>query len=132
MGWGLHRRWALVYAAVLAAVAALNYLPGIPRPDGRVFGIFALDPFDDLLHLASALWALLAGLRSGGAARAFLLLFGLAYLSDGLLGVATGAGWLDLAILTIGPQDWGLAFNVMASTPHVLLGALALGLGLRR
>lgn len=129
--WGVHRRAALLYAAVLAGVAALNYLPGIPRPEGRVFGIFALDSYDDALHLASALWAGGAALVSAGAARLFLLLFGAAYLSDGLLGVATGVGWLDLGILTLGPQNYGLVINVLSSAPHVLLGAVALLLGLR-
>ena len=129
--WTATRRAALAYAAILAAVAALNYLPGIPRPEGRVFGVFALDPYDDALHLASALWALASALVSARAARVFLLLFGAAYLSDGILGVVTGVGWLDLAIFTVGPQDYGLAFNVMASAPHVLLGGAALLLGAR-
>lgn len=129
--WGLHRRLALLCAGVLLAVAALNYLPGVPRPDGRVFGVFALDPYDDALHLASALWAGIAALVSARAARTFLLLFGAAYLSDGLLGVVTGAGWLDLGILTLGPQDWDLAFKVLASAPHVALGGVALLAGLR-
>ncbi len=129
--WTVHRRAALLYAATLALVAALNHLPGIPRPEGRVFGLFALDPYDDALHLASALWALGAALLSGRAARLFLLLFGAAYLSDGLLGVATGVGWLDLGILTLGPQDYGLLINVLSSLPHVLLGAVALLLASR-
>ncbi len=129
--WGRHRRAALVYAAVLALVAALNYLPGLPRPEGRVFGIFALDPYDDALHLASSAWALGAALVSAAAARLFLLLFGAAYLSDGLLGVATGVGWLDLGILTLGPQDYGLLVNVLSSAPHVLLGGVALLLASR-
>ncbi len=127
----MHRATAFGYAFVLALVAALNYLPGLPRTDGAVFGIFALDAYDDALHLASALWALAAALVSARAARTFLLLFGAAYLSDGLLGVWTGVGWLDLAIFTLGPQDWGLGFNLLASAPHILLGGVALLAGLR-
>ncbi len=128
---GLHRRAALAYGLILLLVAALNYLPGLPRPEGRVLGIFALDPYDDALHLASALWALGAALLSARAARLFLLLFGAAYLSDGLLGVATGVGWLDLGILTLGPQDYGLLINVLSSLPHVALGGVALLLASR-
>ena len=67
--WGLHRRLALGYCVVLAGVAALNYVPGVPRPDGAVFGIFALDAYDDALHLASALWAGAAAAISARAAR---------------------------------------------------------------
>ena len=60
---GFHRKLALVYALILFAAAALNYVPGLTDAEGRVFGVFALDMFDDLLHLASGLWALAAGLR---------------------------------------------------------------------
>jgi hypothetical protein len=130
--WGLHRRVALGYAAVLAAVAALNYVPGVPRPGGAVFGIFALDLYDDALHAASALWALAAALLSEGAARLFLLLFGAAYLLDGLMGLGLGSGYLDLGILTFGLQDLPLGFRLLANAPHLGLGGAALLAGLRR
>ena len=121
---------ALVYAAILAAVAAINYIPGLTDADGLAFGLFALDPFDDALHLASALWALLAGLVSHRASRVFLLVFGALYLADGLLGVATGSGFLDLGILRWGVLDQPLMLNVLTSLPHVLLGGVALLVGL--
>ena len=121
---------ALVYAAILAAVAAINYVPGLTDADGLAFGLFALDPFDDALHLASALWALLAGLVSHRASRVFLLVFGALYLADGLLGVATGSGFLDLGILRWGVLDQPLMLNVLTSLPHVLLGGVALLVGL--
>lgn len=130
--WGPHRTVALGYFVVLAAVAVLNYLPGVPRPDGAVFGIFALDAYDDALHAASALWALAAALVSGRAARMFLILFGAAYLLDGLMGLTLGSGYLDLGILTYGVQDLDLGFRVLANLPHIGLGGLALLTGLWR
>jgi hypothetical protein len=128
----MHRATAFGYAIVLAAVAALNYVPGLPRPDGAVFGIFALDVYDDALHLASALWALAAALISGRAARLFLLLFGVAYLLDGLMGLTLGSGYLDLGILNYGIQDLPLTFRVLANAPHIGLGGVALAMGLWR
>lgn len=128
----VHRLVALGYSVALAAVAALNYLPGLPRPDGAVFGIFALDLQDDALHLGSALWALWAALASARAARLFLLLFGAAYLLDGLMGLTLGSGYLDLGILTHGIQDLPLSFRLLANAPHLGLGGLALLAGLRR
>jgi hypothetical protein len=129
--WGLHRSVAFAYFVALSAVAALNYVPGVPRPDGVVFGIFALDVYDDALHAASALWALVAALMSARAARLFLLLFGAAYLLDGLMGLALGSGYLDLGILTDGVQDLPLTFRILANLPHLGLGGLALLAGLR-
>jgi len=128
----MHRKIAFAYFVVLSLVAALNYIPGVKQPDGTVFGIFALDIYDDALHLASALWALAAALISARAARMYLLLFGAAYLADGLLGLATGSGYLDLGIFNYGVQTLPLTFKIMANTPHITLGGIALLSGLRK
>ena len=63
--------------------------------------MFALDIFDDLLHVASAAWAGIAAALSARASKIFLRYFGLLYLTDGLLGLATGSGYLDLGIMSI-------------------------------
>jgi hypothetical protein len=124
-------RWiALVYMLILLAAAALNYIPGLTDDQGRSFGIFALDIFDDALHLASALWALAAALISKRAARVFLIVFGALYLGDGLLGLATGSGYLDFGIINNGVLDLDFVFKIYANTPHILLGGVALASGL--
>jgi hypothetical protein len=128
----MHRKLAFGYFVILTLVAALNYIPGVKQPDGTVFGIFALDIYDDALHLGSGLWALAAALTSARAARLFLLLFGALYLGDGLLGLATGSGYLDLGIFNYGAQDFPLGFRIMANGPHITLGLVALLAGLRR
>ncbi len=125
------QRLCLVYGAILLAAAAINYVPGLTDADGLAFGVFALDPFDDALHLASALWALAAGLWSRPAARLFLILFGAAYLGDGLLGILTGWGFLDFAVFTnpsLGPAL--SALRIAANLPHIVLGGLALTVGI--
>jgi Domain of unknown function (DUF4383) len=119
------RALAFLYAVVLLAAGLLNQAPGITDAEGRVFGIFELDLFDDLLHLASAAWAGLAAAVSRRAAITFLRVFGLLYLADGVLGLATGSGYLDLGILVWGVQDLPLMFRIMANTPHLLLGGIA-------
>ena len=128
----MHRKLAFIYFVVISVVAALNYIPGVKQPDGTIFGVFALDIYDDALHLGSALWALAAALISARASRIYLLLFGAAYLGDGLLGLATGSGYLDLGILNYGVQDLPLAFKIKANTPHIVLGGLAFLAGLRK
>lgn len=118
------------YFVALLGAAALNYIPGLTDEQGRAFGIFALDIYDDALHLASALWALGAALVSRRAARTFLLIFGALYLGDGLLGLATGSGYLDFGIFNYGVQDLDFLFKIYANTPHILLGGVALLSGL--
>lgn len=119
------RKIAFAYAAILLVVSGLNYIPGLTDAEGRAFGIFALDIYDDLLHLASALWAGTAALISARAARSFLLYFGILYLADGLLGLATGSGYLDLGIINYGVQDLPLDFKILANLPHISLGGIA-------
>lgn len=127
-----HQKIALGYFVVLTLVAALNYIPGLTDDQGRAFGIFALDIFDDALHLASALWALAAALTSARAAKLFLTLFGALYLADGLMGLAVGSGYLDLGIFTNGVLALPFGFKILANTPHIALGGFALYAGTRR
>ena len=124
------RQVALAYAVILFGAASLNYVPGLTDAEGRAFGVFALDLFDDALHVASGLWALAAGLISHRAARTFLLWFGALYLGDGLLGLATGSGYLDAGILIYGPVEYGLLFKLAANALHLALGGFALAAGL--
>ncbi len=128
----MHREIAFGYFVVLSIVAGLNYIPGVTDENGTAFGIFALDIYDDALHAASALWALGAALISARAARLYLLLFGALYLADGLLGLATGSGYLDLGIFTWGVQSLPIGFKLLANGPHLALGGFALAMGLRR
>lgn len=125
---------ALGFALVLAFVTSLNYVPGLTDAQGRTFGIFKLNLFNDVLHGSSTIWALIAGLASRRASILFLKLFGTLYFLDGALGVATGSGFLDLGIIRFGILDQPLTFKFLASAPHLVLGgiAMACGFGLDR
>ena len=116
---------AACYAVILALVGLLNYIPNLTDAEGRAFGIFALDSFDDALHFASAAWAALAAWLSARASKIFLRIFGTLYLLDGLLGLAVGSGFLDLGILVHGIQDLPLGFKILANFPHIALGGFA-------
>jgi hypothetical protein len=122
---GILRRIALVYMVILLAAASLNYIPGLTDTEGRAFGVFALDVYDDALHVASAMWAGIAAAMSSRAARIFLRYFGLLYLTDGLLGLAVGSGYLDMGIMTHGMLHLPLTFKVLANLPHIGGGAFA-------
>ncbi|SMO79257.1 hypothetical protein [Ruegeria faecimaris] len=126
------QKLCLVYFVALMIAASLNYIPGLTDQDGLAFGIFALDIYDDALHVASALWALIAGLLSHRAARSFLILFGLAYLGDGVFGFFTGYGYLDLGIFTNPSAGPELSLpRLFANLPHLALGGVAAWAGLR-
>ena len=128
----IYRLTAFLFFLALLGAASLNYIPGVTDEDGVAFGVFALDIFDDALHLASALWALVAALTSARASRMFLLIFGALYLADGAMGLAVGSGYLDFGIFNNGVLDLPFGFKVMANLPHIGLGGIALGVGLMK
>ena len=115
----------LGYALALLVAGSLNYIPGLTDAQGRAFGIFALDIYDDMLHWASALWATVAAFLSWQAGLAFLKGFGSLYLADGALGLMTGSGFLDLGILIHGVQAMPFGFKILANLPHLALGGFA-------
>jgi len=114
-----------VYAVLFAVVTSLNYIPGLTDAQGRTFGLFALDPFDDALHGASGVWAALAAWRSTRATVVFFRWFGTLYCLDGLLGLATGSGYLDLGILLHGVLDLPLGTRILMNLPHIVIGGFA-------
>ena len=123
---------AFVYTAILFAAAATTYIPGVCDENGLAFGIFELDIYDDGLHVASALWALAAAVISTRASRLFLILFGAAYLLDGVFGFFTGYGFLDMGIFNYGSDGLSFTLNrVLANLPHIALGGFALYAGLQ-
>jgi hypothetical protein len=120
-------RWICVgYVFALGFAAVLNYIPGITDAEGRSFGIFSLDIYDDALHLFSAAWAGIAAWMSHKASKNFLFYFGALYLGDGLLGLITGSGYLDLGIISNGFVSLPFTFKIFANTPHIALGGVAL------
>ncbi len=128
----VHQKIALGFSVVLLGAASLNYIPGLTDEAGLAFGIFALDIFDDSLHVASAIWALVSALTSHRASKFFLIVFGALYLGDGVFGFFTGYGYLDLGIFTNGNAGLSFTFQrVAANVPHLFLGGFALFAGLK-
>ena len=116
---------AIVYAILLVGVTSLSYIPGLTDAQGRTFGLFALDVFDDALHGGSALWAALAAWWSTRATVTYFRWFGTLYCLDGLLGLATGSGYLDLGIFLHGVLDLPFTIRVLMNLPHIAIGGFA-------
>jgi len=120
---------AAVYAVLFAVVTSLNYVPGLTDAQGRTFGLFALDIFDDALHAASGVWAALAAWCSTRATIFYFRVFGTLYCLDGLLGLATGSGYLDLGIFLHGVLDLPLVTRILMNLPHIAIGGFAVFAG---
>lgn len=123
------RAAAAFLALALLFAAATDYVPQFRDEGGKVFGLFALDIYKDALHVASGIWAAVAALMSQRASRAFLQIFGVLYLADGIMGVFTGSGFLDLSIVTEGVRHVPVIIKVLSSAPHVILGLIGIYFG---
>jgi len=116
---------AAIYAVLFAIVTSLNYIPGLADAQGRTFGLFELDIFDDVLHAASGARAAVAACWSTRATIIFFRVFGTLYCLDGLLGLATGSGYLDLGILVNGVLHLPLVTRILMNLPHIAIGGFA-------
>jgi hypothetical protein len=119
--------WA--YAALFVGVTALGYMPMLHDQHGYLLGLFKLEWWDDALHLGSGLWAAIAAYKSFSATRRYFRIFGPLYLLDGLVGLTTGMGYLDLGIFLHGPADVPLATRIGANVPHIVIGGVATIIG---
>ncbi len=120
---------ALLLAFALLFAATTDYIPAFADQDGRVFGLFKLDIYKDALHVASGLWAAIAALISRRAALLFLRIFGTLYFLDGVTGVFTGSGYLDLSIFTQGVLGNSPLIKFLSSVPHLALGLFGMAMG---
>lgn len=120
-GWG--------YFVLFVLVVAIGYVPAFEDSEGRLFGLFTLDLYDDALHLASGLWAGIAAWISRGAAGAYFRLFGPLYFLDGLMGLFVGSGYLDGGIFLYGTLDLPFQTRLFANLPHLVIGGLAAWVG---
>jgi hypothetical protein len=123
------RKLAWVYAALFVGVVVLGYIPGLTDEHGMLLGLFHIELKDDLLHLASAVWAAWAAWYSTGASLFYFRLFGLLYFFDGICGLLFGNGYLDLGILLYGPVPLDLSTRIGANIPHILIGGIAILIG---
>jgi hypothetical protein len=123
------RAFAWAYAALFVGVTALGYIPAFLDNQGNLFGLFKLQWWDDVLHLGSGLWAAMAAWTSYSASRAYFRIFGPLYFFDGVLGLLTGMGYLDLGIFLQGPMAVPLETRIAMNVPHIAIGGVAILVG---
>lgn len=123
------QKYALVFAVMFFFIALLGYIPGFTDDNGLLFGLFSLQLHDDLLHLGSGIWAMIAGLHSTRQSIYYFKIFGIIYGLDGVLGLITGLGYLDLGILLHDPVTLDFVTRFGANIPHIIIGGLAIFAG---
>ena len=123
------RLLCLGYAGLFFFVAVMGYIPQFVDEAGLLFGLFALDLYDNLLHAFSGVWALAAALISVRQSILYLKLFGIIYGLDGIVGLFLGNAFLDFGIFALGVASNTFIENFWLNIPHILIGGIAAASG---
>jgi hypothetical protein len=124
------RKLAGLYAAAFVGVFLVTHAPGATDEAGRLFGLFRIDPIDDIVHLLSGLAGVVVAAWAVRLVPLYLRLIGILYGLDALVGLVVSRGFLDGSLFTQGPGrlDFGLT-NVLINLPHIVLAGIALAAG---
>ena len=109
------------------------HTPGLTDPEGRLLGLFRIDPIDDIVHLLSGVAGALVIWLAPTRIPAYFLVIGVLYNRDALVGMLLSRGLLDLSVFRqgIGAPDFSLT-NWGLNAPHIVLASLALWIGIRK
>lgn len=115
------RLFAIIFGTIMLVVGVLGFIPSMK--DGEaIFGIFHVNFLHNMVHMGTGLIALLCGARSHFASRLFFQIFGVIYVTVGLLGFYY---WNE--------PIFGLLANNFADTLlHLGIGVLAMVIGFRK
>ena len=120
---------AFLYAAMFFFVAIMGYIPPFVDDKGYLFGLFALDAYDNSLHAFSGLWALVAALISRKQAILYFKIFGAVYFLDGVIGLFLGNAFLDFGLFNHGIAHNTFVLNFFLNIPHIMIGGIAALIG---
>jgi hypothetical protein len=112
------RTAAKIFGVVFITIGLLGFVPAL-TPDNHLLGIFHVNAIHNVIHLASGIAALAAGMSSVAASRLYFQVFGVVYGLVTILGFVYG----DKDILGL------VASNAGDTVLHIIITASALFLG---
>jgi len=126
------KRWAWLYAAGFVGVFLVTHAPGATDAQGRLFGLFKIDPIDDVVHLLSGVAGVVVAVWATAWIALYLVAVGVLYGLDAIIGLVASRGLLDGSLFTQGrgAADFSVT-NVLINLPHIVLAGLALVIGVR-
>jgi hypothetical protein len=129
------QKWAAVFAGLFLIVFVTTHVPAFNDAQGYNFGLFKIDPIDDIVHLLTAILGFIAAWRSPKWARMFLVVFGILYALDAATGMVSQLGLLDLSLIhntllgeTVLNPDFSVT-NWLVNAPHIVISAAMISLG---
>jgi hypothetical protein len=115
------KRIALLFGFALLAAGIAGFVPAL-CPEGLLFGLFAVDPAHNILHIATGIFGIAMAMAGEAQSVTYLRLVGIVYLVLAGLGMVSGRGG----------ELMGMAHNIADIWLHAGIAALALALGFLR
>ena len=121
-----------MYAAGFVGVFLITHAPGATDAQGRLFGVFRIDPIDDVVHLLSGLAGIVVAVWATAWIALYLIAVGVLYGLDAIIGLVASRGLLDGSLFTQGRNapDFSTT-NLLVNLPHIILAGVAPVIGVR-
>lgn len=121
---------AWFYCANFLFIVALSHWPGLTDAQGKLMGLFAIDPVDDIFHLISGVLAAVVALKSHRWSVAYFKYAGIPYGIDAVTGICFGVEFLNGDVFTEGLSKPDLSVHrILVNLPHILIPATMLWIG---
>src|SRR5215213_4875596 len=124
------RKLAWLYTAGFIGIFIITHTPALTDAQGLSFGLFKIDPIDDIVHLLSGVAGVIVAWKAHSYIPLFFKLVGILYMGDAIVGMSMSRGLLDGSVFTQGPGAPDLSItNWALNTPHIIISGLALVIG---
>ena len=99
----------------------ISHWPGLTDSQGRLLGLFYIDPIDDIFHLFSGLMAAGAGVASHRWSVRYFKWFGIPYGLDAITGLFFSREFLNGGVFKgLGSSDFSM-HNFLVNLPHIVI-----------
>jgi len=127
------RKLAWLYTAGFIGIFIITHTPALTDAQGLSFGLFKIDPVDDIVHLLSGVAGIIVAWKAHAYIPLFFKLVGILYMSDAIVGMTMSRGLLDGSVVIQGPAgpDFSMT-NWALNIPHIIISGLALVIGFQK
>ncbi len=121
---------ALFYALNFIFIFTISHWPGLTDVEGRLLGLFIIDPIDDVWHLASGIIALVVAFRSHIWSVNYFKWAAIPYGLDAITGIFFSREFLngEIFIKGFGGPSFTME-TLLVNLPHILIIATMLLIG---